>query len=141
MSAALARSASEFDTFVAEHGDGRTALTLERQLASAAGRGDQRWFREAARGREPLVRRIHAEAKARGPEGALAIGPCHLAWLSLQALVVRTARASSTATGPAAVGAAIPSDVAALAAEHLNRCEVVKRLPRSPRLIGGATSL
>ncbi len=136
--ASPARAQSPFDAFVARSSDPQPTLRLEKAAAAALSRNDRGWFAAAPRREErPLNRALSAiEATKQNPPDATKVGPCNVAWLTLRSWIVRTSGDARALPKNAQLSEAAPQDIANMFAENMNRCELVKRLPRTRRLIG-----
>jgi hypothetical protein len=135
----------QIDAFLARISDIDATLKLEREAYDAVHRKDKKWFAEQAsiikRDDLPIFKRIASIQDQVTTDIALRMGACHYAGISIRGVIgagfenARKGRALSNATRSSAPEAKKVS-IADEFAENIQRCERVKRLPRSQRLIG-----
>jgi hypothetical protein len=137
--------AEKIEAFLTRISDVEETLKLERAVSETVKRNDKKWFIEQAkvinRDDLPLMKRLTGNKDKLSTDVALRMGPCHYAGLMIRT-VIRVGEANAIQNKPlsnATRSRPPESDDASNAddfAEQMQRCERVKRLPRSTRLIG-----
>jgi hypothetical protein len=125
------------EQFIARHADYAAILEAESRIAQAIKSNDTKFLIDAGKRFEkdtlPFTEEKHPEHQAI----ALRLGPCHYASILILGLPQRIA--SELAAQPkrkaVRVKALVPEDIVAMFVEHIGRCERIKRLPKSVRLI------
>lgn len=133
------RQEAQFTGFLARHGDPAATLARERGFHQALLAHDLRWIKAQAKEFQPEITQFvrNAEDLAReSPDKIVVMGACHHASFALHEAMARVARQGLPRRMPAQVDEVVPLSTRERFVENMRRCELVKRLPRSERLIG-----
>ena len=139
----LSRQEAQFRAFLVRHGDPEKTLLREREFHQAILERDLKSIRARAQQFESELKEFmhNAENLARAsPDGAYVMGTCHYASLALHEAMVLVARQGLPRKLPKKIDEVVPLETRERFVENMRRCELVRQLPRSERLIGAGLS-
>ena len=133
------RQEVQFTDFLERHGDPVATLAREREFHLALLAHDLRWIKaQAQKFQTELAQFVrNTESLAReSPDKVVVMGTCHYASFTLHEAMARVARQGLPRRMPAQIDEVVPLPTRERFVENMRRCELIKRLPRSERLIG-----
>ena len=135
----LPRQEAQFRAVLARHGDPEKTLLREREFNQALLGRDLKSIRAQAKQFESELKEFkrNAEDLSRGsPDATYVMGACHYASFALHEAMVLVARQGLPRKFPEKIDEVVPLPTRERFVENMRRCELVRRLPVSDRLIG-----
>lgn len=120
-----------------KHGDYPSLLKVELDFRRALGEHDLKWLQNTATDFRQNDLPVLQEAEAlRDANFAFAMGACHEASVVLHQGILAVARRGLPRRVPAQADEVVPLEIREQFVDHMRRCELIKRQPRTERKIG-----
>jgi hypothetical protein len=140
--AVLAQAASKAltpdqEAFVERHGNYPQLLEREKAFWQALNDQDSTWIQhETDQFLSQDFPLLQAARSGESMDLAFALGPCHYASISLSQAIAAASDRGFPRPMPRRPDFLVPPDIRQTFAENIRRCELIKRHPRSKRLVG-----
>lgn len=122
---------------VERHGNYPQLLEREKAFWQALNSQDSAWIqRETDQFLQQDFPLLQAARTGEASELALALGPCHYASIALSQAIAAAADRGFPSPMPRRADFLVPPDIRENFVENIRRCELIKRHPRSKRLVG-----